>query len=384
MSSPDDLPWPELGNVSRGATRGNQGQKGALSPPDRDGRCVLQLRVQPGVLCVSLNKKASEWYRILDNEVNHALKLTKTYWRKARRRQDYDARADQDHMELHEWLQQLKDRTMSYLELHIQKGDIPGPPYTMPDEVELTFLRKFIERQAAGIPHNPRLRNAFMDGDHSYRAVSISSVTSDPSDHPYHRDVNGQLIVDSNSLLVRSLDPLLHNGDSFAHEAAASKQALHTARLSFGRAQKETQEAFMRYTTCLDIQRQAKTAVTAAEKRRDDIMALLLARNQHEQDGIRSSRNSSFSEDEMSPTEFPSEMDIRSSSHFFGHARLMSRNAEWPDSNNDDGYPNGSASHTEDNSGRERKHLRVWDTAQLPDAQYNCDIWTHGQTKSHY
>jgi hypothetical protein len=156
----DDLPWPELGNVSRGATRGNQGQKGVCGPPDQDGRCILQLRVQPGVLAVRLNRQASEWYSILDGEVNRALKLTKTYWRKARRRQDYDARADQDHMELHEWLQQLKDKTMSHLELLMQKGDIQGPPYIMPDDIELTFLKKFIERQAAGIPHNPRLRKA--------------------------------------------------------------------------------------------------------------------------------------------------------------------------------------------------------------------------------
>jgi hypothetical protein len=179
MTTADDLPWPELGNVSRGATRGNQGQKGVLGLPDRDGRCDLQLRVQPGVLAVRLNRQASEWYRTLDNEVNRALKLTKTYWRKARRRQDYDARADQDHMELHEWLQQLKDKTMSHLELLMQKGDIQGPPYTMPDEIEITFLRKFIERQASGIPHNPRLRN---DPSAPYppREYSLPSDSSDP------------------------------------------------------------------------------------------------------------------------------------------------------------------------------------------------------------
>jgi hypothetical protein len=159
----DDLPWPELGNVSRGATRGNQGQKGVLSPPNPDGRSLIQLRVQPGVLTVVLNKQSTDWYRSLDAEVNHALKLTKTYWRKARRRQDYDPVADQDHMELHEWLQQLKDKVMSHLELLMQRGDIKGPPYVMPDNIELSFLRKFIERQAAGVPHNPRLRKAFLD-----------------------------------------------------------------------------------------------------------------------------------------------------------------------------------------------------------------------------
>jgi hypothetical protein len=183
MANADDLPWPELGNVSRGATRGNQGQKGVLGPADRDGRCLLQLRVQPGVLAVKLNPQASEWYRALDNEVNRALKLTKTYWRKARRRQDYDARADQDHMELHEWLQQLKDKTMSYLELLMQKGDIQGPPYVMGDEIELPFLRKFIERRAAGIPHNPRLRNGGIgDGVFTIRDPSIDSGSPDPSE----------------------------------------------------------------------------------------------------------------------------------------------------------------------------------------------------------
>lgn len=38
----------------------------------------------------------------------------------------------------------------------------------MPDHVELTFLRKFIDRHNAGIPHNPRLRN----GSHSPRGIS--------------------------------------------------------------------------------------------------------------------------------------------------------------------------------------------------------------------
>lgn len=203
MSTPDDLPWPELGNVSRGATRGNQGQKGVLGPPDREGRCVLQLRVQPGVLAVKLNRQGSEWYRILDNEVNRALKMTKTYWRKARRRQDYDARADQDHMELHEWLQQLKDKTMSHLELLMQKGDIQGPPYAMPEDVELSFLRKFIERQAAGIPHNPRLRNgvgadgAYIPREHSMEAFTPEGTSQDFLDH---RQTTGKCSIQNSYL----------------------------------------------------------------------------------------------------------------------------------------------------------------------------------------
>jgi len=184
----DDLPWPELGNVSRGATRGNQGQKGVMSRPDRDGRCILQLRVQPGVLTVLLNRKASDWYRTLDHEVTQALKLTKTHWRKARRRQDYDAQADQEHMELHEWLQQLKDKVMSHLELLMQRGDIKGPPFIMPDDIELTFLRKFIERHQAGIPHNPRLREAFLQGRLPVSSRPVASSPRAPSDEPHGSD----------------------------------------------------------------------------------------------------------------------------------------------------------------------------------------------------
>ncbi|RXW16909.1 hypothetical protein EST38_g8945 [Candolleomyces aberdarensis] len=231
MSTPDDLPWPELGNVSRGATRGNQGQKGVLGQPDRDGRCLLQLRVQPGVLAVKLNRQSSEWYRTLDSEVNRALKTTKTYWRKARRRQDYDARADQDHMELHEWLQQLKDKTMSQLELLMQKGDIQGPPYVMPEDIELTFLRKFIERQAAGIPHNPRLRNSFIAGElpsYSHRDHSVDSYSPEPSDqgftdpsHSHSSDRQNDIAAHlSNSRASES--PSLLTNEALAAEANSS------------------------------------------------------------------------------------------------------------------------------------------------------------------
>jgi len=258
MAATDDLPWPELGNVSRGATRGNQGQKGVLGPADREGRCILQLRVQPGVLAVRLNRQASDWYRTLDGEVNRALKLTKTYWRKARRRQDYDARADQDHMELHEWLQQLKDKTMSQLELLMQKGDIQGPPYAMPDDIELSFLRKFIERQATGIPHNPRLRNSLGENSFALRGNSVGSITPEPSDHGFadqkpRRAPAGEYdFCDYTSLITESwLDnvsdgssshivqssrtsgsPTLHNPDTLAQEASSSSMLLFSS-LSF-------------------------------------------------------------------------------------------------------------------------------------------------------
>lgn len=53
------------------------------------------------------------------------------------------------------------------------------------------------------------------------------------------------------------------------------EQALQTSRMSLLRAQKDTQDAFMKYTACLDIERQARQAVTSAEKRRDDISAYM-------------------------------------------------------------------------------------------------------------
>ena len=87
-------------------------------------------------------------------------------------------------MELHEWLQQLKDKVMQHLELLMQRGDIKGPPYIMPDDLELTFLRKFIERQQAGIPHNPRLREAFLQGRLPAQHVPIPSTSRSGSDGP--------------------------------------------------------------------------------------------------------------------------------------------------------------------------------------------------------
>ncbi|KAJ3504613.1 hypothetical protein NLJ89_g7848 [Agrocybe chaxingu] len=377
MSTPDDLPWPELGNVSRGATRGNQGQKGVLGPPDREGRCVLQLRVQPGVLAVKLNRQASDWYRTLDNEVNRALKMTKTYWRKARRRQDYDARADQDHMELHEWLQQLKDKTMSHLELLMQKGDIQGPPYTMADDIELTFLRKFIERQAAGIPHNPRLRNS-VGGEAPYipREHSVEEFTPEPSDQSFldHRPANERMPDEAGAHMTHSRtsgSPLLRTPEGLASEASSSKQALQAARASLLRAQKDTQDAFMRYTSCLDIERQARQAVASAEKRRDDIMGILLAQNQIPMDAR--SRKSSLSGDGRSPPRYPME-EVRNPVDPFMNARVQQKPMEWPT----DGqalYNNEPIPHMEDQSVRSRKHSRTWEhTPQMHENGYPCEV----------
>ncbi|KAJ4496006.1 hypothetical protein C8J55DRAFT_545350 [Lentinula edodes] len=369
MSVTDDLPWPELGNVSRGATRGNQGQKGVLGPPDRDGRCTLQLRVQPGVLAVRLNRQASDWYRTLDNEVNRALKLTKTYWRKARRRQDYDARADQDHMELHEWLQQLKDKTMSHLELLMQKGDIQGPPYTMPDDIELTFLRKFIERQAAGMPHNPRLRNG-ADPGYIIRAHSVDSGSPDPSDQNYqdqrNRGVDPTEAVNNHmSMGSRPSDsPTLRNPDSLAQEATTSKQALQISRAALARAQKDTQDAFLRYTACLDAERQARQSVAAAEKRRDDVMAALLSMNTAEQRSRQSSVSLEEAQAAHALTRYHNEaQDFKN--------RSNTKPLEWGDAETQGIYATEPMAHLENHGRIVRKHSRTWENSgQLQDHQY--------------
>jgi hypothetical protein len=68
----------------------------------------------------------------------------------------------------------------------MQRGDIKGPPYVMPDNIELTFLRKFIERQAANIPHNPRLRNPLLEN--RYNAPAPRLLPPPPSESPEPSD----------------------------------------------------------------------------------------------------------------------------------------------------------------------------------------------------
>lgn len=393
MATIDDLPWPELGNVSRGATRGNQGQKGFLGPPDHDGRCILQLRVQPGVLAVRLNRKASEWYRILDSEVNRALKLTKTYWRKARRRQDYDANADQDHMELHEWLQQLKDKTMSHLELLMQKGDIPGPPYAMPDDLELSFLRKFIERQANGIPHNPRLRN---NSPRSVRDPTADISNFDPSNRCF-AEPNQPMLYDRPSQTPSpgaatssrlSHSPSLQSVDSSVNDENSSEQSIQTAKTALVRAKKDTQAAFMKYTTCLEVERQARQAVAVAEKRRNSFLTLPNSENSFDvgsfsfgQDAKYCSlssdfraRRSSFTTDDrqQSPSRFlmdnPSQ-DSRSSPSQFDPIPLNSKSMDW----NTDIQTGYASDPSQFDSGRSGKRGRSWESLQSSDRSYSCE-----------
>jgi hypothetical protein len=393
----DDLPWPELGNVSRGATRGNQGQKGALSLPDHEGRCILQLRVQPGVLVVRLNRQSSDWYRVLDGEVTRALKLTKTYWRKARRRQDYDPRADQDHIELHEWLQQLKDKTMSHLELLMQKGDILGPPYSMPDDIELTFLRKFIDRHNAGIPHNPRLRNGnASDWPVPHNDESMNAGTPEPSEPGSINGSDGQIRgTPDNSVShpVNSSDNPVHphvietsptpspsSLGWLVQETHSSREALLNARAKLSRAQNDSHEAFQAYSTSLELERQARHEVHAAEKRQDDLMFTLLSRTQSTTEQI--SRRSSTGIDNRrgSPGCLPDQIHEHPlSPEIMRPNGLSPKPINWRQPEPLGFYSDESSAlpHLDDHAAQleqARKHPRNWDQSdQLHLTQSNCE-----------
>ncbi|KAH7882967.1 hypothetical protein F5I97DRAFT_158005 [Phlebopus sp. FC_14] len=403
----DDLPWPELGNVSRGATRGNQGQKGALGPPDQDGRCVLQLRVQPGVLSVRLNRRSSEWYRTLDNEVNRALKLTKTYWRKARRRQDYDARADQDHMELHEWLQQLKDKTMSHLEVLMQKGDIQGPPYVMPDDIELPFLRKFIERHNAGIPHNPRLRHLGpnapqppqMDDSMEVSTPELSDTGYPPSNYV---DQITRLQPDSSSssnyaqspvtstrphIIRTSPSPATATYEQLLQDAQTSGQYLQDARAALSRAQTQTQDAFQRYTACLEAEARARRDVVIAEQQRDELMSALLSRTQA---SVEYARHSPLPHEEVANSQH-GQQEVRWVLIHAAERRPSAdmipphnspRSMDWRQPEVPNSYPAGldaipqseMRSSSNQSFKHERKHSRSWEQAGQVDIQILQDV----------
>ncbi|THH00945.1 hypothetical protein EW026_g1686 [Hermanssonia centrifuga] len=59
-------------------------------------------------------------------------------------------------------------------------------------------------------------------------------------------------------------------------EVESNRRALKSARAALGRAQKDTQDSFRRYKACLDIEAQALQQVSAAEERRDALMASLV------------------------------------------------------------------------------------------------------------
>jgi hypothetical protein len=92
---------------------------------------------------------------------------------------------------------------MSHLELLMQKGDIQGPPYSMSKDIELTFLRKFIERHNAGIPHNPRLRNGnASDWPAIPKDDSMNSGTPEPSESGSANATDPQMMPEGESRMT--------------------------------------------------------------------------------------------------------------------------------------------------------------------------------------
>ncbi|KAL0058047.1 hypothetical protein AAF712_015297, partial [Marasmius tenuissimus] len=116
---------------------------------------------------------------------------------------------------------------------------------------------------ASSRPRSGRLSPSYMDqGRRSQNGLDPSDPTS-----------NHLMSVSARP----SKSPLLRNPENLLQEAAASKQALQLSRASLARAQKETSDAFLRYTACLDAERQARQSVANAEKRRDDVSGYLFA-----------------------------------------------------------------------------------------------------------
>jgi hypothetical protein len=98
------------------------------------------------------------------------------------------------------FIQQLKDKVMAHLEMLIAKGEIRGPPYVMSEDQDFPFLRKFIERQAAGIQHNPRLRGIAPDS----RNQSSNSLDMPRSETPEDSKSSIPYVDDSSRKFLRS------------------------------------------------------------------------------------------------------------------------------------------------------------------------------------
>ncbi|KAG6380153.1 hypothetical protein JVT61DRAFT_8240 [Boletus reticuloceps] len=171
----------------------------------------------------------------------------------------------------------------------------------MPDDIELTFLRKFIERHNAGIPHNPRIRHLGPSAQpHIDESMDMSTPElSDPGypppglvDHMARLQPESTSGVSSPNyahspgtshrphLIRPPSSPSTATYEQLIQEAHASGQFLQDARATLSRAQSQTQEAFQRYTACLEAEVRARREVVLAEQHRDELMSALLSRTQ--------------------------------------------------------------------------------------------------------
>jgi hypothetical protein len=308
-------------------------------------------------------------------------------------------------MELHEWLQQLKDKVMSHLELLMQRGDIKGPPYVMPDNIDLSFLRKFIERQAAGIPHNPRLRKAFLENHHYIPPTRIlpplPSESPEPSDDSVldgassddawdgdrrrltrDRSVShysGPVSAVSYPAPIKS-SPRLGSIRSLEEEADSSSLHLQSARTALRRAQKATQESFNAYTASLETERRVSHEVAALEDRRDHLLSLLLRQNQRLPSATCPFPGCACVD---GAPDGVSTYPRKASTYESEHARFASYSAPpplasvtippmrpaytWDDREREDvGSPHTSSASASVGGSPARKHARTWDTEGPP------------------
>lgn len=62
---------------------------------------------------------------------------------------------------------------------------------------------------------------------------------------------------------------------AYRNQQISLGRQLRSARAALTRAQRDTQESFKRYKTCLDVEAQALQQVTSAEERRDALSTFL-------------------------------------------------------------------------------------------------------------
>jgi len=281
----------------------------------------------------------------------------------------------------------------------------------MPDNIELSFLRKFIERQAAGIPHNPRLRKAFLDNRSNNNnnqpariLIPPPSESPEPSDESVldgtssdeawdadrrHRSrersmsrYSGPLSSVSYPGPIKS-SPRLGSIRSLEEDAESSSLHLQSARTALRRAQKATQESFAAYTASLDTERRLSHEVAALEDRRDHLLSLFLRQNQRPQ-GAHCPFPGCACIDGGGPDGVPASTYPRKSltSYDSEPARYATYTAQpppppplppmrsayaWDDRERDDvGSPHTSSASVSVGGSPARKHARSWDSEDPP------------------
>jgi len=283
----------------------------------------------------------------------------------------------------------------------------------MPDNVELSFLRKFIERQAANIPHNPRLRKAFLDkNNNNYNNSSppprslppppsespepsddsvLDGASSDDGwDDPDRRALSRARSVSRNYGPVSypapiKSSPRLDSIRSLEEEAESSSLHLQSARSALRRAQKATQESFAAYTASLETERRVSQEVAALEDRRDHLLSLMLRQNQRPQsahcpfpgcmctdgggDGVTAypRKLSTYDSEPLRYTSHSAPPPPLSSSSS-GPIPPMRSAYTWDDREREDfGSPQASSSASASLGGSPaRKHARTWDHEDPP------------------